>query len=36
MFDFLKSKNNAPADVKEIRQRLLQFIKEQLKKSEGG
>jgi len=36
MFDFLKSKGNPPSDVKEIRHRLLQFIKEQLKKSEGG
>lgn len=36
MFDFLKSKGNAPSDVKEIRQQLLAFIKDQLKKSEGG
>ena len=36
MFDFFKSKGEAPTDVKEIRQRLLQFIKEQMKKSEGG
>ena len=36
MFDFLKGKGAPPADVKEIRQQLLLFIKEQLKKSEGG
>ncbi len=29
-------KENSPSDVKEIRERLLQFIKEQLQKAEGG
>jgi hypothetical protein len=36
MFDFLKSKGTPPSDVKEIRQQLLLFIKEQLRKAEGG
>jgi hypothetical protein len=36
MFDFLKNKGNPPADIKEIRQQILLFIKEQLKKAEGG
>lgn len=36
MFDFLKSKANSPSDVKEIRQQILFFIKEQLRKAEGG
>lgn len=35
MFDFLKS-TSKPGDVKEIRGALLQFIKEQLQKSQGG
>jgi hypothetical protein len=33
MFDFLKSK---PTDIKSIRNGLLQFIKDQLQKAEGG
>lgn len=33
MFDFLKSK---PTDIKGIRNALLQFIKDQLQKAEGG
>ena len=37
MFDFLKSQNNqSPLDIKSIRSRLLQFIKEQLQRWEGG
>ena len=38
MFDFFKQqqKENNPKDVKGIRDRLLQFIKEQLQKIEGG
>lgn len=37
MFDFFKQqKDNSPKDVKSIRDRLLQFIKEQLQKTEGG
>ncbi len=35
MFDFLKQ-SNPPQDVKAIRNALLQFIKEQLQKIEGG
>lgn len=35
MFDFLKKDNSAP-DVKALRQNLLLFIKDQLKKWEGG
>ena len=33
MFDFLKSR---PTDVKGIRSAILEFIKEQLQKTEGG
>ena len=33
MFDFLK---NRPTDIKGIRAALLQFIKDQLQKAEGG
>jgi hypothetical protein len=37
MFDFFKQrKENKPADVKSIRDVLLQFIKEELRKVEGG
>src|ERR1043166_8455652 len=36
MFDFLKGKANPPSDIKEIRQQILLFIKEKLKKAEGG
>lgn len=37
MFDFFKQKkDNAPQDVKSIRDGLLRFIKEQLQKAEGG
>lgn len=37
MFDFFKRKTeNSILDVKSVRERLLQFIKEQLKKAEGG
>lgn len=36
MFDFLKNKTTPPADVKAIRQQLLLFIKEKLRKTEGG
>src|SRR5690349_16585834 len=37
MFDFFKQqKGNSPTDVKGIRDRLLQFVKEQLQKTEGG
>ncbi|HEU4471102.1 MAG TPA: FHA domain-containing protein [Flavisolibacter sp.] len=37
MFDFLKTKQEEqPMDVKTIRHRLLQFIKEQLQRWEGG
>lgn len=37
MFDFLKQKNDQqPMDVKIIRNKLLQFIKEQLQRREGG
>lgn len=37
MFDFFKQKDDASApDVKTIRHQLLQFIKDQLKKWEGG
>ena len=37
MFDFFKQqKDNSPKDVKDLRDKLLQFIKEQLQKTEGG
>ncbi|RYZ24776.1 MAG: FHA domain-containing protein [Sphingobacteriales bacterium] len=36
MFDFLNSKKEGPADVKEIRQELLEFVKEQLRGVESG
>jgi hypothetical protein len=36
MFDFLKQKNDHPKDVKIIRNKLLQFIKDQLQRREGG
>lgn len=37
MFDFLKQKNDdKPMDVKVIRNKLLQFIKDQLQRREGG
>ena len=37
MLEFLKQKNDRqPLDVKVIRNRLLQFIKEQLQRREGG
>lgn len=37
MFDFLKPrKDQAPDDVKGVREGLLQFIKEQLRRAEGG
>jgi FHA domain len=36
MFDFLKQKNDHLRDVKIIRNKLLQFIKEQLQRREGG
>ena len=37
MLDFLKQRNdNQPKDVKIIRNKLLQFIKEQLQRREGG
>lgn len=36
MFDFLKRKEEAPDDVKGVREGLLQFIKEQLRRAEGG
>ena len=37
MLDFLKQKNDhQPMDVKIIRNKLLQFIKEQLQRREGG
>jgi hypothetical protein len=37
MFDYFKQKkDDRPLDVKSIRHRLLQFIKEQLQRWEGG
>jgi hypothetical protein len=36
MFDFIKKGGATPPDVKQIRQQLLLFIKDQLKKTEGG
>jgi pSer/pThr/pTyr-binding forkhead associated (FHA) protein len=36
MLSFLKNNEKAPDDVKQIRQQLLLFIKEQLRKTEGG
>ncbi|MDB5111685.1 MAG: hypothetical protein JWR67_2799 [Mucilaginibacter sp.] len=37
MFDlFKKDENKSPADVKEVRHSLLQFIKQELQKAEGG
>jgi len=36
MFDFFQNKQEAPTDTKGIRQHLLTFIKDQLKRSEGG
>lgn len=36
MFDFLKTKNEQPPDVKTIRYRIMNFIKEQLQRWEGG
>ena len=36
MLNFLKNKEKSPDDVKQIRQQLLLFIKDQLKKTEGG
>ena len=37
MLNFLKQKNDQPLlDVKIIRNKLLQFIKEQLQRREGG
>jgi hypothetical protein len=37
MFDlFKKDKDGGPMDVKEVRNRILQFIREQLSKAEGG
>jgi hypothetical protein len=36
MFDFFQNKQEAPTDAKSIRHHLLVFIKDQLKRSEGG
>jgi hypothetical protein len=37
MFDFFKKNTeNSSKDVKTVREALLHFIKEQLKKAEGG
>ena len=36
MFDFFQNKQEAPTDAKSIRNHLLLFIKDQLKRSEGG
>lgn len=36
MFDFLKSKGEAPGDIKSIRHQLVLFLKDELRKAEGG
>ena len=36
MLDFLKQKDRQPMDVKTIRNKLVQFIKDQLQRTEGG
>lgn len=36
MFDFLKQKDEGPVDVKTLRHQMVQFIKAQLQKWEGG